>query len=152
MSIITLLGPHCENLDTILQQYETDIVDAESRIKIQGKTLATANREQAGWATYYDTRKVELKTLVKLLESRVNSVRGKLFRKYTENSSRELSDRAKDKYIDHDSEYLDVYSLLLEVEELYEKMAAIVDGFKTRGYALRNLTDLVINQLTDYTL
>ena len=152
MSIITSLGSRYENLPAILQRYEEDIDEAEGRIKIQGKTLAVANREQAGWASYYDTRKVELKALVKLFESRVSSVRGRLFRKYTENASRELSDRAKDKYIDHDEEYTNIYDMLLEVEEIYEKMAAIVEAFKTRGYALRNLTDLVVNQLTDYSI
>ena len=89
---------------------------------------------------------------MKFFEGRVTAVRGKLFRQYTESYSRELSDRAKEKYIDHDKEYTDVYSVLIEVEELYEKYVAVVDAIRNRGFALRNLTDLAVNQLTDYTL
>ena len=152
MSIISIIGARYEHLPDVLQQYEEDIELAADRISLKGKLLAKANEEQIGWLVYYESRRVEMKALVKFFETRVTATRGRLFRQYTENSSRELSDRAKDKYIDHDKDYIDVNSVLIEVEELYEKLAAIVDTIKARGYALRNLTDIAVNQLTDYTI
>lgn len=152
MSIISQLGPRYENLPDILTQYDDEISLADDRIRIKGKPLGKANEEQAGWLMYYEGRRVEVKALVKFFEGRVSAVRGKLFRQYTETYSRELSDRAKEKYIDHDKEYTDVYSVLIEVEEIYEKYVAVVDAIRNRGFALRNLTDLAVNQLTDYTL
>lgn len=152
MSIISQLGPRYEHLPDILQKYEDEIAAAEDRIRIRGKPLGKANEEQPGWLVYYDSRRIEMKALVKFFEGRVTAVRGKLFRQYTESYSRDLSDRAKDKYIDHDKEYTDVYSVLIEVEELYEKLVAVVEAIKSRGFALRNLTELTVNQLTDYTL
>ena len=45
-----------------------------------------------------------------------------------------------------------INSMLIEVEETYEKLSAIVEAIKARGFSLRNLTDIAVNQLTDYTI
>lgn len=151
-NIINLVGTNFERLNDVLAPYEEDAALAESRIALKGKSLVAANQEQIGWVSYYDARKIELKALVKYVESRVASTRGRLYRQYTEVYSRELSDRMKDKYVDHDLEYTTINEVLIEVEELYEKFASITDALKIRGFALRNINDLVVHQLTDYIL
>ncbi len=152
MSIISVIGSRYEHLPDVLRQYDEDIDAAVSRVSLKGKLLGKANEEQAGWLMYYESRRVEMKALVKFFEVQVAATRGKLFRQYTEQSSRELSDRAKEKYIDHDKEYININSMLIEVEETYEKLSAIVEAIKARGFSLRNLTDIAVNQLTDYTI
>lgn len=135
-----------------LVAYEDDILAADSRLTFKGKSLEAANKEQVTWLAYYDERKVELKTFVKRLTMFVEQERGRLFQIYTENYSRVLSDRAKDKYIDRDDEYISIQEKLIEVEEMYEKFAAIVEAFKARGFALRNLVEIKVNQIDDSTL
>ena len=152
MSNIQRLGTSFERLNEVLSAYEADIDASPPRLQLKGKTLTKANEEQAGWYAYYDTKRVELKALVKYLETRVAATRGRLYRQYTEVYSRELSDRMKDKYIDHDVDYTTVQEVLIEVEEVYEKMHVVTEAFKTRGFALRNLTDIVVNQVSDYTI
>lgn len=139
-------------LPELLEKYENMLSDAEEHLKIEGKNLEKANIEQAAWQSYYDERKVELNTLLKFFEARVDSTRGRLFQKYTETYSHDLSDRAKDKYIDHEDAYLTNYELYLEVKEMHDKYAAVVEAFKSRGFALRNIVQLRVAALEDVNL
>lgn len=109
--------------------------------------IEEALKEQAAWPIFYDEKRRELNTLVKYLDSKVNAVRGRLTRAYTENYSRELSDRLKDKYIDNEDEYLSMNEIYLEIYEIAEKYEAVVEAFKVRGFALRDITQLRIAQM-----
>lgn len=152
MSRVPDLGAGYAKLPTILEEYEKALLDAEANIKITGKGLEQCNKENSTWQHYYNEKRVELKTLCEFLELQVNRVRGKLFKSYTEMNNRELSDRAKDKYIDNEKAYLDLYELYLEVKEMKEKYQSVVDAFTTRGYALNNITKIRVASIEDVIL
>lgn len=152
MSLIPELGKGMSNLPAIIERYEADLQHAEATLSLEGKRLEAANKEQPAWQSYYDQRRIELYTLVKFIDAEVNRIRGTLFRSYTENYSRELTDRAKDKYIDHEQAYLDILELYLEVKELYDKYDSLVDAFRTRGFALNNITKIRVAAMEDVIL
>ena len=149
MSRIEDLGEHNQNLPDILAEYQQALDEAEERIKLSDKRIDMALAEQASWFAYYDERRVELRTLDKWLEKEVNRVRGKLFRALTENNARDLSDRAKEKYIDTEPAYQNMYAIYLEVNEMYEQFIAVTEAFKARGFALNNLARLKVAQVED---
>lgn len=135
-----------------LESYHNDYDEAEARVALKGKTLAIAAKEQAAWTLYYKSRKAELDKLCKRLYGRVEATRGVLYKQYTENYSRELSDRAKDKYIDGDEDFIKINELYLEVREIYEKISAVVETFEVRGFAIRDLTTATVHSIQDGTL
>lgn len=141
-----------KNLAKILGSYINEIGNIEQKIQIKGKTLEQANKENPSEYYYYDKRRVELSTLVKYFEREIDRVRGKLFRGFTENNPRDISDRAKDKYIDCEQAYLDVHEYFLEVKEIYEEYVAICEAFKTRGYSLNNITKIRVASLENAEL
>jgi len=147
LSRIPDLGKNFEKLPDILAEYDEHLVNAQERLSIKGKMIEEALKEQAAWPIFYDEKRRELNTLVKYLDSKVNAVRGRLTRAYTENYSRELSDRLKDKYIDNEDEYLSMNEIYLEIYEIAEKYEAVVEAFKVRGFALRDITQLRIAQM-----
>lgn len=140
MSQLGNLGVDFSNLPNILVEYMDALDKAPEILNIKNKTLEIAHKEQCSWIVYYDERRVELKTLIKYLTLNVNKVRGKLVRHFNENHSRGLGERLINSYIDADNEYIKAQELLLEVEELYEKYAAVVEAFNKRGFALRDIT------------
>jgi hypothetical protein len=152
LSRIADLGKKYEKLPAIIAEYDAHLDEAQSRIAIKGKIIEEALKEQAAWPVFYDEKRRELNTLVKFLDAKVSYVRGKLTRDYTERYSRELSDRVKDKYIDNEDEYMSIYEVYLEVLELAEKYDAVVDAFKVRGFALRDITQLRIAQMNQGSL
>lgn len=139
MSRIADLGKNYERLPSLLAEYDEHLALAPERLAIKGKIIEEALKEQAAWPVFYDEKRRELNTLVKYMDSRVNATRGRLYRAYTENYSRELPDRTKDKYIDNETDFLSINELYLEIYELAEKYEAVVEAFKVRGFALRDI-------------
>lgn len=152
MSLIEQLGEGKKNLPTILMRYENGLDDVEANLAIKGKMLEQANIEQAAWQAYYDQSRIELYSLMKFMEADVARIRGKLWISYTETHTRDLGPRDKDQYINNETAYLDTNELFLEVQELYKKYEAIVDAFRSRGFALNNITKIRISQMEDVTL
>lgn len=140
------------NLPQILERFESELSEAKIHLQIEGKNLERANREQPSWLSYYDERRIELHSLVKFYEQKLESVKGKLWRHYTENYSRELGHKDKEMYIQTDKEYLTQYNIFLEVQELYKQYEAVTNAFIARGYSLKNITDIRVHSLQDVTL
>lgn len=152
MSRIPDLGEKFKNIPDIIAEYDFALSDYKDHLELKGKTIEQANRENPAWQSYYDERRIELKTLVDYMEAQVNRVKGRLFKSYTETYPRELSDRAKDKYIENEEAYLAVYEIYLEVKEMYNRYQSVVDSFTARAYALNNITKLRVASLEDAVL
>lgn len=152
MSKIPDLGKKNENLIQVLEHYEQELEQAEQILSLKGKRLEVANIENPSWQHFYDQRRIELYTLVKYFEAEVNRVRGKLFRSYKEQHSRELSEREINRYIDNEEAFLTMNEIYLEVKEVYEKYQAVVEAFRVRGYALNNITKIRVASLEDVEL
>jgi len=149
LSLIERLGKDYKNLPDILAEYEKGLEETKPRIEIKGKNLEAANSEHAAWQLYYESRRADLRTLVKYFEARTASARGKLFKKFTETYNRELSDRQKEKYIDNEEQYLSQYEIYLEIKDVYEQYEAVCNAFQSRGYALNNITKIRVASLED---
>lgn len=152
MSRILDLGQNYAKLVDVLDEYANALDGIEDLIKIKGKKLESANLENPAWQHYYDEKRIELYTLVKYFEAEVNRVRGKLFRSYKENHTRDLNEREIGRYIDNEEAYLTMNELYLEVKEMHDKYAAAVGAFTTRGYALNNITKIRCSALEDVML
>jgi len=149
MSLIAEVGSQFEHLPDVIEKYTSELEYFENNLKIEGKNLERANIEQAPWLSYYDQRRIELRSLSKYLEYKMESVRGRLWKSYTETYNRELGPKDKEQYINNEPEFLSYVELYLEVDELAKKYEAIVDAFKARGFSLRNITELRIHSLSD---
>jgi hypothetical protein len=152
LSKILDLGNKHEKLVEVLNEYETALEGVEKILSIKGKRLETANTENPSWQHFYDQKRIELHTLTKYFEAEVQRVRGKLFRAYKENHSRELSEREIGRYIDNEEAYLSMNTVYLEVKELHDKYQAAVDAFTSRGYALNNITKIRCSSLENVEL
>lgn len=140
------------NIVDVIDLYQTELKDVKTHLRIEGKTIERANVEHASWLNFYGERCAELHAIVKYMRAQTESIHGSLWKGYTEGYTRALQQKDKEQYIIHDPQYLTVYNCLLEIEELYEKYAAVVEAFKARGYALNNITRLKVADATDYSV
>lgn len=140
MSRINQLGSKLENLPAVLASFEEEIAAAGPLIEIKGKLLSQCLHEQPAWAIYYNELKCEARALLNLIKSRVDFIRGQLYKTIIEKNPRDLGDRGLTQYVNGRVEYLNIYELQLEVEEIYDKLVEISDAFDKRGFALRDFT------------
>lgn len=152
MSVVAKLGPNNENLPDLLFQYESDIANIKDNLAVKGKLLHDAQKDQAQWPWYYDERRSELKIMLKYMQMLIDKTRAKLLVKYNENYSRQLPERIMQQYIDREDDYLTIYQLFLEVEEVYLKYDAAVEAFNKRGFAMRDVTTALQHQVHDVVL
>lgn len=152
MSLKDAIGKNYENLNKLLNPYIEALDDKEETLKLKGKRLEHANREQASWLSFYDERRIELATYVRFFEMEIKRVRSKLYRNYLEHHSRDLNDRTIEKYLDSEDAFLNVSEKYLAVKELYGQYESIVESFKARGYALNNITRIRVASLEDVVI
>jgi len=152
MSRIADLGKNNCNIINIIDEYEQYLIGYEDNLQIKTKTLEYALKEQASWTAYYGERKNELKTIVNYLDTQVNKIRSTLYAQYNETHSRALTDRAIEKYIDREPEYISMWELHAEVKEVLDKYEMVLDAFNRRGFALRDITAGRIAMIHDITL
>lgn len=140
------------DLPDLFESYEKAIVNISDELKVTGKTLEAALKEQASLPLYYEQRKAEIKAIVRFLESKVDEERGSLTRRYIENSSVRLTERAMNSYIDHEGSYQNINLLLIEAKQLLDTYDEISEAFSRRGFALRDVTAARINDVHNYVL
>lgn len=141
-----------KNLPAILIEYIDEIDLAPARLSLRGKLMEESQKDQSAWPIVYANIKHELDSIAKYLTMEIDRIRSILFRRYTDNHTRTLSDRTIDKYIDSEVEYLNYQELYLEVKELHDKATSVCDAFTTRGFALRDITTIRVNQLHNTVL
>lgn len=142
MSRIDDLGSNYENLVDLIDEYEIMLEKVPEQLKMEGKTLDEANRENPDHQLFYSYRRSELRILVKHFEGEVKRVTAKLYKSCKENQGRniELNERELTKWIENEPALRTPKRLLLEVQEIHDKFEATVDAFTARGYALNNIT------------
>lgn len=129
-----------EALIATLEKYEAALEESESGVELQGKTLEDANREQGVLMHKYSRLFAEARAIAKLLELRSHRTRADLTKKIKKGSDLALGDRVIDKYVDGEQSMIDDLALVLEFKLLEEKLGAVVEAIKIRGFALNNIT------------
>jgi hypothetical protein len=149
---LELLHENVTNVIAIIEVYESQLDGFEDHLRLQGKDLVIALHEQPSWLVYYDAKRAELKTALDYMDLSVQRVRGKLWKDYTENYSRDIQSKDKEQYINHEPTFIVAYELYLELKDLYDRYVSVVEAFKARGFALNNITRIVVASTTDYTI
>ena len=147
MSMVPQLGEDYIKLPDILDQFKTDLEPAKEQVNNDGKLLETCLSKNSALMHYYDERRIRLHSLVKFFRMEVDRVRGEKYKQYNENYSRSITIQMMNKYIDAEPAYLEIYQILIEIEEVYEDYVSVVDTFKQRHYELTNMTKLRIANL-----
>lgn len=139
MRIAELIGDH-DKVVVLIEKYEKELELSEDEIAIKGKTLEEANAEQGLLMHRYARLYAECRNVVKYLDVRADQIRAEQFKKIKNTSDRNLADRTIDKYVEGEQLLVDHVALVIEMRNLEDKLGAVVEAIKMRGYALNNVT------------
>lgn len=138
------------NVDNVLQYYRDELNDFEVNLTIQYKRIDTAVIEQAGWYSFYDAKRAELKAIYEYMDMKLSVIHSIKWQKFTEKHNCALTQKDKEVYIKQDPEYTAMAILVIHVKEVYDQYVSAVDSFKMRGYSLNNLTKLRTTNQEDW--
>lgn len=137
------------NLTAVLAVVRKTLNQAENDIMIEGKTLRRANVEHASMLAYYDEYRVHLHSLSKFLDLRITQQRAKVLRMISETSQLSYGERMMGQLAAEDPTLTELEIKKLEVDEVLGLAASKVEAMKQRGYALKNITNLIVAQAQD---
>lgn len=152
VNFIEILRSDINDIDIVIDYFNAEVKDYPQHLELKGKNITVANAEHVGWYSYYDTVRIEVRKILDYVSCECDAVKGRLWKKYKEKHSRDLGTRDIEMYIKADPEFLAMQCKVREIEELYDKCGSIVESFKTRGYNLKNLTQLKIASYDDWII
>lgn len=112
-------------------------------IGLENRTVKEVNVDQASGIVKYGYCAVQAKILMEFVEIKLRQRKTFLHKDLIENNNHSFTDREREKMFDDDETYLDMQILLLEVKERHGLFTNILEAYKARGFALRNINDLL---------
>jgi len=138
-------------LPDMLEFFNKELADAQTETKIRG-SLEKNSQDLPGIVSHRFNQLQEIESVLKFLNVKYDKMRSDHYRRYLERYNRELSDRSIEKYIDGESDIVDMNNLINEVALVRNKYLGIMKGLDAKGFSLGNITRLRIAGMNDQEL
>ena len=150
--ILTLAEDRLEEIIPLLDRYEQKINAAESIFQIEGRRLEEVARTLPHHQSSYDQSYQEMKAVEEWLNNIKEKRVGKLWKKYTEGYSRQLTTRDIQAYIGSEKEIVELNEIMVEVTLLKNHLSSIVEALKQLGWMVGHMTKLRVSEMQDAIL
>ena len=138
-------------LPDMIEYYNRELVEAHTETRISG-SLEKQSQSLPGQVSHRFDQLQEIESVLKYLNVKYDKQRSDHYRRYLERYNRELSDRSIEKYIDGETDIVDMQCLINEVALVRNKYLGIMKGFDAKSYSLGNITRLRIAGMNDASL
>lgn len=138
-------------LPDMVEFFNKELADAQTETKIRG-SLEKNSQDLPGIVSHRFNQLQEIESVLKFLNVKYDKMRSDHYRRYLERYNRELSDRSIEKYIDGESDIVDMNNLINEVALVRNKYLGIMKGLDAKGFSLGNITRLRIAGMNDQEL
>lgn len=136
----------------LLLTLELDLDQVEDDLRLNGKTVELANREQPELYFKYNKVSQRLKVIVKTIYQKIDDKKAVKYKQVKTSSNISLSTTDINKWVEGDTEVQAMYGIVMLVEDYAYQYDAIVKSFEMRGYALKNITESRINMIHEMTI
>lgn len=135
------------NLYDILNQYKALHKIHNKILDTRGKFIKDALNEQALGFGYFDEARINLKTIVTMLEHYTKHQRSIQFKKIRNKEPKAITEREVNILVDAEPIVMKYLKMHREANEIYEKFISISESFRQRGFVLNNLTKIYESEL-----
>jgi hypothetical protein len=138
-------------LPDFIEHYNTELAQARLEVSVKG----SVERSLAGLPGVTEHRFSQLQTIEAVLNHlniQLRKIRSATFRKYLENYNRALTSRDAEKYVDGESDVIDMETIINEVALLRNRYLGILKGLESKNFMLGHLTKLKVAGQEDFTL
>jgi hypothetical protein len=150
--ILSLDESKLEEIIPIISKYEKMITSAEPIFKLEGTLLESALKTLPHYQSSYDQALQEMKGVEEWIAAIKEKKVGKLWKKYNEGYSRQLTARDIQAYIAAEPDVVALNQILVDVVSTKNKLAAIVDALRQMGWMLGHVTKLRVAEMNDAIL
>lgn len=150
--LLTLSEDKLEEIVPLIAKYEDKIKAAEPIFKLENRRLEEIMRTLPYYQSSYDQAHQDMKALEDWVTNIKDKRVGKLWKKYTEGYSRQLTTRDIQAYIAADQDIVELNQILIEVTVLKNNFNAIVESIRQLGWMCSNIVKLRVSEMQDTIL
>lgn len=131
--------------------FENELDDARQEVRLHGN-LEKAAASMPGVVEHRFSQLQEIEAILEYLNIELRRLRSSFFRKYLENYARALSSRDVEKYVDGESDVVDMEKIINEFALLRNKWLGITKGLDQKQWQITNITKLRVAGMEDAKL
>lgn len=140
-------------LPDCIEHFEDELDHARGTdLQLKGKPIERISAEMPGVVEQRYNQLQEIEAILEYLNAELRRIRSKWFRKYLENYNRALTARDAEKYIDGESEVVDMAALVNEFALLRNKWIGLHKALETKNFQINNIVKLRTAGLDDATI
>lgn len=151
MNWYTKVTQSLEVLPDFISYYETELSNAKIDVGIKG----VIEKNLAGLPGITDHRfnqLQEIEAVLNYLNIKLRQIRSQTFKKYLEGYQRALSSRDAERYVDGESDVIDMETLVNEVALLRNRWLGIMKGLEAKQWQLGHIVRLRTAGMEDITI
>lgn len=128
--------------------FENELEDARQEVRLHGN-LEKAAASMPGVVEHRFSQLQEIEAILEYLNIELRRLKSSFFRKYLENYARALSSRDVEKYVDGESDVVDMEKIINEFALLRNKWLGITKGLDQKQWQITNITKLRVAGMED---
>jgi hypothetical protein len=135
-----------------IEGYEKAITEIEPFFTLEGRKLVEICQNLPKEMYRFKKMSSELKSMYELIELRRDEHEGKKHKALNEGNHRTLTSKDIQQYIKGDKEFVDLSELMLEINFLRQKTAAILEAMDIMHWQMSNVTKLHVASIEQTVL
>jgi hypothetical protein len=139
------------NLPACIEYFYVELEDARKEVKIFGN-VEKQSASLPGIVENRFNQLQEIEGILEFLNIELRKIRSSCFKKYLENYQRTLSSRDVEKYVDGESDIVDMEKIINEFALLRNQWLGIIKALDIKQWQLSNIIKLRTAGLEDITL
>jgi len=139
------------NIPDAVLYFETELLDARKEVKIFGN-LEKSAAALPGVVEHRFGQLQEIEAILEYLNIELRRLKSGFFRKYLENYQRALSSRDCERYVEGESDVVDMEKIINEFALLRNKWLGITKGLDQKQWQITNITKLRIAGMEDASI
>lgn len=128
--------------------FENELEDARQEVRLYGN-LEKAAASMPGTVEHRFGQLQEIEAILEYLNIELRRLKSSFFRKYLEGYARALSSRDVEKYVDGESDVVDMEKIINEFALLRNKWLGITKGLDQKQWQITNITKLRVAGMED---
>jgi uncharacterized protein YfdQ (DUF2303 family) len=139
------------NIPDAVAYFESELLTARLECRIAGN-IEKAAAAMPGYVEQRFCQLQEIEAILEYLNIELRRLRSSHFRKYLENYARALSSRDVEKYVEGESDVVDMEKIINEFALLRNKWLGITKAMDQKQWQLTNIVKLRVAGMEDATL
>jgi len=141
------------HLPDCIDHFDSELEYArKTDLNLKGKPIERLSAEMPGIVEQRYNQLQEIEAILEHMNAELRKIRSKWFRKYLENYNRALTARDAEKYIDGESEVVDMAMLVNEFALLRNRWIGLHKALETKNFQINNIVKLRCAGMDDATI